>query len=193
MYIIQLYILSMTLFINLPSVLPCTSVQDCVAFPINVHTKYVSCTDSICVCTDCFKEINSENCSLIFCKHYENLTDACTDRQHDFVIVLALTISAGFVGAANIYEHNYLSGYFQIGIFSLCVILSCTICWLQCTTCCGGDSDIPKCVLYIMYLIIILIVLLLALAVSAWWVADIIILVLGDKKDGDGCPIIPQF
>ena len=184
------------MFINIPSVLPCTFVQDCVAFPINADTKYVSCEDSICVCNvtiDCFEEIDSENCSLMFCKDYENLTDTCTDRQHDFVTVLTLTISAGYVGAANIYEHNYLSGYFQIGMFSLCIILSCTICWLQCTTCCGGDSDIAKCILYITYLIIILIVLLIALAVCAWWIADIIILVLGDKKDGDGCPIIPKF
>ena len=197
MYITHLcYIFSITFLIILPTVIPCSSLQDCVPFSISADTKYVSCKNSVCVCNvtiDCFDSVDSENCSLLICKDYEILTDSCTDIQHDFVIVLTLTIAAGFVGAANIYEHNYVLGYFQIGIFSLCVILSCTICWLQCTTCCGGDSDIAKCVLYITYLIIILIVLLLALTVSAWWVADIIILVLGDKRDGDGCRIIPRF
>ncbi|KAI6647387.1 TM2 domain-containing protein 3-like [Oopsacas minuta] len=194
----SLILLITILFIHFSYVLTCTTVDDCVSFSIRNYTKYISCNDSECTCDvtpDCFESDTSSDfpCSLIQCKEYEYINDSCTDKTHNFITLLVVTVSAGYVGAANFYEGNYLTGSFQLALFTLCLILSCTICWLQCATCCGGDNDVPKCILYVLYLIFILIILVLSLAMSAWWVADIIILVLGDKQDGDGCDIIPQF
>ena len=177
-------------------VTPCTTAQDCTNFSIANGSKYISCSNFKCICNytlDCFESQSTSFCSLKPCRLYNAYKDICLVKSHNFVTILVLTVGAGFVGAANFYEGLFLPGSFQLVLFTLCLVLSCIICWLQYTTCCGGDHDLPKCLLYILFIVLIIIILLLSLSVGAWWLADILKLILGNKRDGEGCTIVPQF
>ena len=183
-------------FIHYYQVSPCNILEDCVNISITPDPIYgrIMCQNNTCVCNvtnGCFEiSNNTQSCVPLTCSHNSMYNDTCINNSHSVVTALVLTIFVGYTGAANYYEGNILFATLQATIFFLCIFLSYMICCLQWTTCCGGDNDGKKCILIIIFIIIAFFILILSIIMCLWWTAEIFLLALGIKKDGDGCLIV---
>ncbi|KAI6645960.1 hypothetical protein LOD99_13215 [Oopsacas minuta] len=185
--IFALLLLSYAVLVH--TALSCTSAVDCTNEVISNQSKYVSCVDGSCVCDLCFTADVTGMCTIANCYSYNYFTDECTNTAPRWLAALIMSILIGGTGAANFYISRYKIAISQLMLFCIILTLPCIICCVYCCTGCDCGDVCRVCGLVI-NLILAILLLVVNLCLASWWIADLVIFSLNDRKDGNGCSLV---
>ena len=182
----------------------CSVAQDCTRTSLNSTnpTQYVQCNNGQCACGgsgNCFEmntgaSVSEDACTLDDrCFTYTNLGQ-CESTAREWLTAVLLQAFVGGVGAANFYiGRNDLAGG-QLFLFLILLILPSLFC------CAGSAVTVTHsyssgigapAVMVIDFLITILItfivIVILITTFMFWWIADLIIIALNQRRDLNGC------
>jgi hypothetical protein len=184
----------------------CTSQSNClpntIANKTGVPTSLVSCDMNTftCVCKECF-QLKDSKCYDQPCWTYNSGTHTCVDTRKSQLTAFLLSFFLSYVGAANFYieRHDFAGAQLALFLLGFCFVCVSVIpcCILPC--CAAGSEDSDKALAcgtccYVVFITLGSILITLAsLAISAWWIADLVIFVENTRLDGRGCHLSPTL
>ena len=155
-----------------------------------VPPNLIDCIQGMCICQDCFMVSAAGSCSLRECRDYAR--DGCQDDRRSQLTALLLSIFLSSVGAANFYIDRDGLAAGQLVLFLIILFSSCAVCFPLCCVCCASDQEkTVGIILSIYFCFITTLIILASLALTAWWIADLVIFANNDRDDGDGCMLKP--
>ena len=183
----------------------CSVAQDCTRTSLNPTnpTQYVQCNNGQCACGgsgNCFEmntgaSVSEDACTLDDrCFTYTNLGQ-CESTAREWLTAVLLQAFVGGVGAANFYiGRNDLAGG-QLFLFLALLILPCCLSCASCATkaACssGGDDNTVRtlcgCTIIIIIIFLVIVILIATFMAPIWWIADLIIIALNQRRDLNGC------
>ena len=186
----------------------CTTQADCLSKTYRnktaVPTNLVTCNQGSCVCQQCFQLKNGTCQDHPGCWSYNRATLACDDKRKSQLTTFLLSLFLAYVGAANFYIGQLGLGGTQLALFLVGFVFVCAAAIPCCLiVCCasanqGGDSAVGAFVCGTFCTAVIIAIgsvlsTLAYLALTAWWIADLVIFVQNKRLDGRGCPLNPTL
>ena len=185
----------------------CTTQADCLSRThwnkTAVPSNLVACNKGSCVCQQCFQFINGTCQDHPGCWSYNRATHACDDKRKSQLTTFLLSLFLAYVGAANFYIGQLGLGGGQIALFLvslafMCAAIPCCVILCFASANQGGDSAVGAFVCGTFCSAVIIAIgfvlsILAYLALTAWWIYDLVIFVQNRRLDGRGCPLNPTL
>ena len=156
-----------------------------------VPRTLINCSaDGECVCRECFYFDEDEgNCAIDEpCQTYDTSDNSCSDHRRSQLVAVVLACVCSVFGAANFYIARYEYAVPQLGLLVCLIVASVFGRILQYFSEDKGRSTEKFCALCTTVTAAVVAILAL-LTIIAWWLADIAIFVMNDRRDGDNCPL----
>ncbi|XP_064399281.1 uncharacterized protein LOC135345769 [Halichondria panicea] len=182
----------------------CNSNSDCLADPtLNPPVELVQCFPGTgpggagqCECSQCFMLNSNGLCDVSLCPDYlyNNVSDVCgQDSRPRQLTAFLVSLFASSTGAANFYIGQDGLGGGQLVLLLIVLFVPCFMCCLPCCmACCMEKDDVKGSFFFIIIMIVVVLLIIVAsLAMSAWWIADLIIFATNQRLSSNGCTLTP--